>query len=78
MRLLYVAIIIAAYLPRAAAACPQCYGSEPTRVLWTYYLSTVLLSLLPAAIIGTLIAVAFSIKRQMEQAANRLQTKSPM
>ena len=58
-----------ALLPQAALACPQCYGSEPAQVLKTYYLSTLLLSSLPVVIIGTLVAVGFSIKRQMESAA---------
>ncbi len=63
-------------LPRAAGACPKCFGSEPPAVLTTYYLSTLLLSLLPVIIIATLVGVGFAIKRQMEL-ANRTAAKSP-
>ncbi len=47
----------------AARACPNCYAASPTRVLSTYYLSTLLLSLLPFVIIAAIAAVALRLYR---------------
>ena len=66
-----------ALFPQAAAACPQCYGSEPAQVLKTYYLSTALLSLLPVVVIGTLVAVGFSLRRQIAAATANRAAESP-
>ncbi len=51
--------------PVAATACPMCYGSSSSRVLDIYYLSTLLLSLLPFAIVAAIVAVGLHIKRQV-------------
>ena len=56
-----------AALPLPAAACPACYGASGPRVLLSYYLSTILLSLLPFAIVGTIVAVALNLRRQIRQ-----------
>ena len=50
--------------PVAAVACPMCYGSSSSRVLDTYYLSTLMLSLLPFCILGVIAGVALHMKRR--------------
>jgi hypothetical protein len=75
--LAWPAVAVATF-PRAVSACPQCYGSEPTQVLNTYYLSTLLLSVLPVILLGALVAVGFSVKRQMEATANRRAAELPL
>jgi hypothetical protein len=50
--------------PVAAAACPACYESSSSSVLMTYYWSAVMLTLLPFAIIGTIVIVARHLGRQ--------------
>ena len=40
--------------PSAAMACPVCFASANPHVLATYYLTTVLLMLLPLAIVGSI------------------------
>ena len=61
-RLLAVLILMAT--PAAVLACPNCYASLGSRLLHTYYLSTIFLSLLPFAIVVTLIAVGRSLRRR--------------
>ena len=50
--------------PTTALACPACYASLSSRVLHSYYLSAVFLSLLPFAIVITLVAVGRSLRRR--------------
>lgn len=50
--------------PATVLACPSCYASLGSRLLHTYYLSTIFLSLLPFAIIVTLVAVGRSLRRR--------------
>ncbi len=50
--------------PATVLACPSCYASLGSRLLQTYYLSTIFLSLLPFAIILTLVAVGRSLRRR--------------
>jgi len=76
---LLVAAVLAAS-PLAALACPNCYASSDTRVLHTYYLSAFLLTLLPFAIIGSILMVARSVGRrsQVQRAAvDKISTASP-
>ena len=49
--------------PLAVNACPNCYAASDSRVLLTYYLSTAVLTLLPFAIVGTILLVAVRMKR---------------
>ncbi|MBI4518985.1 MAG: hypothetical protein HY699_24605 [Deltaproteobacteria bacterium] len=46
-----------------ALACPNCYGSSDSRVLDTYYFSTVMLSLLPFAIMAAIAALGWCLTR---------------
>ena len=63
------------WMPCVAAACPQCFASEPTSVLHTYYLTTALLMLLPLVVVGALVGAGWSIRRQLETTASREQAK---
>jgi hypothetical protein len=46
-----------------AAACPACYGSAEKNVLDTYYLSTVVLSLLPFGIVAAIASLGWVLAR---------------
>ena len=50
--------------PATARACPACYESLGTKLLNSYYLSTVFLSVLPFAIVATLVLVGRSLRRR--------------
>jgi len=50
--------------PAAALACPACYASLSSRLLHSYYLSTIFLSILPFAIVCTLVAIGRSLRRR--------------
>ncbi len=45
----------ASTLPSIAAACPACFGASDARTISAYYASTMLLSLMPFALIGGVI-----------------------
>lgn len=60
---LLVAATLAA-IPSTVLACPNCYASLGSRLLHTYYLSTIFLSLLPLAVIVTLVAVGRNMRRR--------------
>jgi hypothetical protein len=57
--------------PLAAMACPYCYASSGTHLLHTYYLSTVLLTLLPFAIIGSIFVIARRVGRRTREQYRR-------
>jgi len=63
-RLLATAVLTIAASPTAVVACPSCYASLGSRLLHTYYLSTIFLSLLPFAVIVTLVAVGRNLRRR--------------
>jgi hypothetical protein len=76
---LFVVAVLAAS-PLAALACPNCYASSDTRVLHTYYFSAFLLTLLPFAIIGSILMVARRVGRRMQVqrgAVDKISTTSP-
>ncbi len=50
-----------------ARACPNCYAASPPGVLSTYYLSTLLLSLLPFVIIAAVAVVGLRLYRGVRQ-----------
>jgi hypothetical protein len=53
-----------------AVACPSCYGSLESKVLDTYYLSTVMLSLLPFALVAAITALGWLLARQLSVPAD--------
>lgn len=61
LRTLVVAGTVA--VANGAVACPSCYGSVEKTVLDTYYLSTVMLSLLPFGLVATLAGVGWFLSR---------------
>jgi hypothetical protein len=63
-RVLATAGLTLALHPAAALACPACYASMGSRLLNPYYLSTAFLSLLPFAILVTLVAVGRHLRRR--------------
>ena len=63
MKRLLAAVIVAG-TPATVLACPSCYASLGSRLLHTYYLSTIFLSLLPFVTIVTLVAVGRSLRRR--------------
>jgi hypothetical protein len=63
------ATTVAAGVPLPALACPNCYSSSGPRVLLMYYLSTLALSVMPFAIVGTIAGLAAFLKRQLQEDA---------
>ena len=47
-------------LPSIAAACPACFGASDARTISAYYASTMLLSLMPFALIGGVVTVVLT------------------
>lgn len=56
-------VIEAACAVRDASACPSCYGSVEKNVLDTYYLSTMMLSLLPFGIVAAIAVLGWMFMR---------------
>lgn len=53
-----------ALLPSIAAACPACFGASDARTISAYYASTVLLSLMPFALIGGVILGVYLMRNR--------------
>lgn len=68
-RLLAAAALAVTLHPAAALACPACYAALGSRLLETYYLSTAFLSLLPFAVVATLLGVARRLHRRSRAVA---------
>ena len=47
-----------------AFACPNCYGASDSNVLSMYYLSAIMLTLLPFTIVGGIFAIVSYLRRQ--------------
>jgi hypothetical protein len=62
---LYVGCVLAllVVVPARTLACPNCFASSAGHVLDTYYFSTLMLSLLPFAVVGAITAVGLSFRR---------------
>ena len=54
-------------IPAVSLACPACYSSLSSRLLHSYYLSTIFLSILPFAVVFVLIAAARSLRRRFRE-----------
>jgi hypothetical protein len=73
MRALTTPLTVAAALALDAghaAACPSCYGSAASKVLDTYYLSTVMLSLLPFAVVAAIAGLGWLLARTLSAPAD--------
>ena len=55
---------VGAVLPSVAAACPACFGASDARTLSAYYASTILLSLMPFALIGGVILGVYLMRNR--------------
>jgi hypothetical protein len=60
------AAIAALFAPTIAAACPACFGASSARTIAAYYASTMLLSLMPFALIGSVILAAYLMRNRPE------------
>ena len=59
-----IAGLVLTLSPAAALACPACYSSLGSRLLNTYYLSAIFLSLLPFAVVITVLVVGRSLRQR--------------
>jgi hypothetical protein len=59
-----VVTLAAALLPSIAAACAACFGASDARTISAYYASTVLLSLMPFALIGGFILAVYLMRNR--------------
>ncbi len=53
-------------VPRIALACPLCFAAGGPRAYFAYYISTVLLSAMPFALIGAVIAAAYLLRNRRD------------
>jgi hypothetical protein len=65
------AAIAIAFAPSIAAACATCFGASSARTIAAYYASTMLLSLMPFALIGGIILAAYLMRNRPVEAAGR-------
>jgi hypothetical protein len=72
-----IALLFAALLPEAAAACSVCYGGEEESRS-AFILTTVLLSVLPLAMIGSLVWWIARRVRAIEAADAVIAPPSPL
>lgn len=66
-RVVPLAALAVAVVPRVAAACPACFAASDARVARMYLLTAALLSLLPFAVVG---GIAWWWRRRMRADAN--------
>ena len=60
----YLLALAAMLMPSVALACPNCYAASGRRALLAYYASTMLLSLMPFALIGGVILAVFLMRNR--------------
>lgn len=51
-------------IPVAAQACPVCFASADDRVIFAFYATTLFLTVMPFAIVGSILGWLFYLKRQ--------------
>ena len=56
--------LAAVLLPSVALACPNCYAASSQRTILAYYASTMLLTLMPFALIGGVILGVFLMRNR--------------
>ena len=56
--------VAAVLLPSVALACPNCYAASSQRTILAYYASTMLLTLMPFALIGGVILAVFLMRNR--------------
>ncbi|MFN8544197.1 MAG: hypothetical protein U0807_08320 [Candidatus Binatia bacterium] len=53
----------------SAGACPVCFDASNPQALWFYWMSTLMLTLLPFGVFGLLALVAFRLRHDAEPIA---------
>lgn len=61
--------------PALALACPVCFAAAGSRAYLAYYVSTVLLSTMPFALIGAAIGAAYLLRNRRKNAHEPLVTE---
>ena len=56
--------LVAMLLPSVALACPNCYAASGSRTILAYYASTMLLTIMPFALIGGVILGVFLMRNR--------------
>jgi len=56
--------LVVIVLPSVALACPNCYAASSQRTIMAYYASTMLLTLMPFALIGGVILAVFLMRNR--------------
>lgn len=69
MRSVLLTIALVFFIPGAAVACPLCFASSGSGTLYGFYLSTLLLTLMPFALIALVAFFAFADRRVRSAAA---------
>jgi hypothetical protein len=64
-----ITVFAAALMPRVAAACPACFAASNARTVSAYYASTMLLSLMPFALIGGVVLAAYLMRNGSSEAS---------
>ncbi|HLI82207.1 MAG TPA: hypothetical protein VKV03_19605 [Candidatus Binataceae bacterium] len=59
-----VIVFAAQLLPGIAAACPACFAASGARTISAYYASTMLLSLMPFALLGGVVLAAYLMRNR--------------
>ncbi len=71
LRIGALAIAPGVLLPSLALACPLCFAASGSRAYLAYYISTVLLSTMPFALIGAVIGTAYLLRNRRHGARER-------
>ncbi len=64
-----VFIPLAELAPSIANACPVCFAAGGSRAYLAYYISTILLSTMPFALIGAAIGTAYLLRNRRKHSA---------
>ena len=60
----YLVALTVMLLPSVTMACANCYAASSQRTIFAYYASTLLLSLMPFALIGGIILAVFLMRNR--------------
>lgn len=68
-------MIVLSFMSNAAQACPNCFASTTKKVLHTYYLSAVFLSLLPFGVVAFI--STWLLRHKRNSSHNNSTTRNP-
>jgi hypothetical protein len=63
--------LVLALMPSIVMACPACFAASSERTLRAYYLSTMLLTVMPFVLIGGVIFAVFLIGRRPDSVSGK-------